>query len=104
MVLRVTSGIIGAPASLAPEPTVIVAPAPPFDPDGAVAGRPAMLPGCTLDIPPEPAMTNDQTEALSSTAQACGCADCQCGDDCACAQPGIAQSKACEDAGCGCGA
>jgi hypothetical protein len=49
-------------------------------------------------------MTNDQTEALSSTAQACGCADCQCGDDCACAQPGIAQSKACEDTGCGCGA
>jgi hypothetical protein len=49
-------------------------------------------------------MTNDQSEALPSTTQACGCAVCQCGDDCTCAQPGIAPCEACEDAGCGCGA
>ena len=38
--------------------------APPFDPGGAVAGRPAMLPGCMLDIPPKPVMTNDVGTAV----------------------------------------
>lgn len=57
--------------------------------------------------PKEPPMTNDQTQALLSRAtEACGCAVCECGDDCACAsaQPGASACKACEDAGCGCGA
>jgi hypothetical protein len=48
MVLRVTSGMLTALASLAPEPTVFVAPAPPLGPAAAgVAGpgMPALLPG-----------------------------------------------------------
>lgn len=48
-------------------------------------------------------MTNDQSETLTTTARACGCAVCECGDDCACAQPGAARCETCEDAGCRCG-
>lgn len=56
---RVTNGIKGLAASLAPEPTLIVRPA------AAAAGVPAprlgtpvMLPGSTLEIPPLPSMKN----------------------------------------------
>jgi hypothetical protein len=53
-------------------------------------------------------MTNDQAQALltHAVAQACGCAVCECGEDCACAatQPGAAACQPCDDAGCGCGA
>jgi hypothetical protein len=53
-------------------------------------------------------MTNDQAQALltQAAAQACGCAVCECGEDCACAamQTGATACKPCEDAGCGWGA
>ena len=67
MVLRVTSGMIVATASLAPEPTKIVEAARPFDPFGDVAawpGTPVPLPGCMLEIPPEPVTTNDKGMAV----------------------------------------
>jgi len=54
--------MLAAVASLAPEPTLIVTPAPPLDPAVPVAARlgtPVMLPGWILDIPPEPVMKND---------------------------------------------
>jgi hypothetical protein len=53
-------------------------------------------------------MTNDQAQALltHAAAKACGCAVCECGEDCACAakQPGVAACEPCEGAGCSCGA
>jgi hypothetical protein len=52
-------------------------------------------------------MTNDQSPALlTHVADACGCAVCQCGDDCTCAsaQADAAVCDACKEAGCGCGA
>jgi hypothetical protein len=69
MVLRVTGGMIGALASLAPEPTAIVTAAPPFDPVGAVVARPGtpvLLPGCMPELPPEPVMTDGVRMAVPS--------------------------------------
>ena len=77
IVLRLTTGMLtAAVALLPPEPTLIVAPPPPLDPAvppldpsvppvapvvavAASPGMPVLLPGCTLDIPPEPVMEND---------------------------------------------
>ena len=65
MVLRVTNGMLTALASLAPEPTASVTEAPPFAPlvpfvaVGAGLGRPAIAPGCMLEIPPVPMIAND---------------------------------------------
>ena len=62
IVLRVTKGMLGAVASLAPDPTLTVGPAIPLESDVPVASRlgtPVRLPGCMLDIPPEPIIEND---------------------------------------------
>jgi hypothetical protein len=62
IVLRVTSGMLAAEASLAPVPTLIVTPAPPLDPTVPVVARlgmPVLFPGWILEIPPEPVMKND---------------------------------------------
>ena len=67
MVLRVTSGMLTALASLAPEPTVFVAPAPPLDPVAASVASPGMLvllPGCMLDIPLNPVTEKDMGIAV----------------------------------------
>jgi hypothetical protein len=51
----------GAQALSAPEPTMIVTAAPPFDPVGAVVagpGAPVPFPGCTPGLPSEPVMTD----------------------------------------------
>ena len=71
MVLRVTTGMFRALASLVPEPTAIVTEAPPTDPVGAVVARPgppAAPPGCVLEIPPEPVMANDVGMAVPTGA------------------------------------
>ena len=66
-----TRGMIGATASLAPEPTKIVAAAPPFDPFGDVAawpGTPVPFPGCMPEIPAGPVMTNNTGMAMPGKA------------------------------------
>ena len=67
IVLRVTAGIAPAVASLAPEPTVIDPPLPPLTaavPAGPRPVKPVMLPGCIVDIPPEPIMKNPEEIAV----------------------------------------
>ncbi len=58
-VLRVTGGMTGAVASLAPEPTLMAALAAAAEPAGPPTprlGTPVMLPGSALEIPPLPRM------------------------------------------------
>jgi hypothetical protein len=59
-VLRVTNGMIGAFASSAPEPTLMVmlSPVEPAGPPAPRVGTPVMLPGKTLEMPPKPSMKN----------------------------------------------
>ena len=62
IVLRVTNGMLGAVASLAPDPMLIVGPAiPPHRevPVPASPGFPVKFSGSMLEIPPEPMMEND---------------------------------------------
>ena len=63
MVLRVTSGMMGALASSAPEPTTIVAEAPPFDPVVAVVVRPS-TPGLFPGSTPEPLAEPDMADGV----------------------------------------
>ena len=59
IVLRVTGGILVPEASSAPEPTLMttVGPLPmPAKPVRVNAGKPVILPGWTLETPPEPSI------------------------------------------------
>jgi len=62
IVARLTTGMLGPVASLAPEPTRIVGLPPPVEPvteETPGLGKPVMLPGWTLEIPLAPVMKKD---------------------------------------------
>lgn len=72
-VFRVTIGITGADASLAPEPTEMTMPDPavePADPPGPRLGKPVMLPGIELEMPPPPMMKNGRLYGVPLTPEA----------------------------------